>query len=163
MTAIVLKLDSLYGLKTTISRGKVHEYLGMDIEWLTKPGVMIVSMVKYLQKIIEEFPEVIKLTSPSPAGDPFFDVREEADRKVISKEKARHFHCTVAQLLFLCNRARPDIDSLVSFLAIRVREPDKYYWGKLKHGLKYLKVTLYMKRHMSAECLNMIRWWVEAS
>ena len=58
VTALALKLASLYGLKTTIIRGKVHEYLGMDIDWLTKPGVMIVSMVKYLQKIIEEFPEV---------------------------------------------------------------------------------------------------------
>ena len=46
VTALALKWASLYGPKTTISRGKVHEYLGMDIDLLTKPGVMIVSMVK---------------------------------------------------------------------------------------------------------------------
>ena len=46
VTAIALKLASLYGPKTTISCGKVHKYLGMDIDWLSKPGVMIVSMVK---------------------------------------------------------------------------------------------------------------------
>ena len=51
----------------------------MDIEWLTKPSVMIVSMIKYLQKIIEEFPEMIKSTSPSPAGDHLFEVREDAN------------------------------------------------------------------------------------
>ena len=62
VTALVLKLASLYGPKTTISRGKVHEYLGMEIDWLTNPGVMIVSMVKYLQKVIEEFPEAIMST-----------------------------------------------------------------------------------------------------
>ena len=45
VTALALKLASLYGEKTTISRGKVHQYLGMDIDWLTKPGVMIVSMI----------------------------------------------------------------------------------------------------------------------
>ena len=33
----------------------------------------------------------------------------------------------------------------------------------MKPRLKYMKGTLYMKRHMSAECLNMIRWWVDAS
>ena len=33
----------------------------------------------------------------------------------------------------------------------------------MKHELKYLKGTLYTKRHMSAECLNMIRWWVDVS
>ena len=57
VTTLALKLASLYGPKTTISHGKVHEYLGMDIDWLTKSVVMNVSMIKYLQKIIEEFPE----------------------------------------------------------------------------------------------------------
>ena len=64
VTALALKLVSLYGPKTPISRGKLHEYLGMDIDWLTKPGVMIVPMVKYLQKVIKEFPEAIKSISP---------------------------------------------------------------------------------------------------
>ena len=81
---------------------------------------------------------------------------------MLPEEQARQFHCTVAQLLLLCKRDRPGIEPLVSFLTTRVREPDKYAWGKLKHGLKYLKGTLYMKRQISAECLNMIRWWVDA-
>ena len=37
VTALSLKLASLYGEKTTICRGKVHEYLGMDIDWLGQP------------------------------------------------------------------------------------------------------------------------------
>ena len=48
VTALALKLASLYGPKNTISHGKVHEYLGMEIDWLTNPGVMIVYMVRYL-------------------------------------------------------------------------------------------------------------------
>ena len=62
----------------------------MDIDWLTKPGVMIISMIKYLQKIIEEFPEVIKSTRSSPAGDHLLEVREEAERKVLLEEQARY-------------------------------------------------------------------------
>ena len=92
---------------------------------------------------------MIKSTSPSPAGDHLFDVREEADRKVNPAEQTRQFHRTVAQLIFLCKRACPDIEPLVSFLTTRVMEPDEDDWGKLKHGLNYLKGTLYMKRHMS--------------
>ena len=57
--------------------------------WATDPGTTIVSMVKYLYKIIEEFPEVIKGTRFSPAGDHLFDVREDADRKVLPGEQAR--------------------------------------------------------------------------
>ena len=136
VTALALKLASMYGPKTTISCGNVHENIGMYIDWLTKPGVMIVSMVKYLQKIIEEFPELIKSDSPSSAGDQFFDVREEADCKMLPEEQSRQFHCTVAQLLFLCNQDRPYIEPFLSFLTTRVKEPDKDDWGKLKHGLK---------------------------
>ena len=84
-------------------------------------------------------------------------------RKLLPEEQARQFHRTVAQLLFLCKRARPDIEPLVSFLTTRVKEPDEDDWGKLKHGLGYLKGTLYMKRHMKADSLSMIRWWVDAS
>ena len=49
----------IYGPKTTVSRVKVHEYLGMDIDWASVPVTMIVSMIKYLHKVIEEFPEVM--------------------------------------------------------------------------------------------------------
>ena len=34
VTALAMKLSELYGSKTTICRGKVHEYLGMDIDSL---------------------------------------------------------------------------------------------------------------------------------
>ena len=49
------------------------------------------------------------------------------------------------------------------FLTTRVKEPDEDDWAKLKHGLMYLKDTLYMKRHMTDDSLNIIRWWVDAS
>ena len=141
----------------------MHEYLGMDIDWATEPGTMIVSMIKYLYKVIEEFPEVIKATRSSPAGDHLFKVQEDADRKVLPEEQARQFHCTVAQLLLVCKRARPDIEPLVSFLMTRVKEPHKDDWIKLNHGLGYFKGTLYLKRHMRADSLNLIRLWVDAS
>ena len=76
---------------------------------------------------------------------------------------ARQFHRTVAQLLFLCKRARPDVETPVSFLTTRVQEPDEDDWGKLKHCLVYLKNTLHMKRYLSAERLSSIFWWVDGS
>ena len=59
VTAISEKLADLYWPKPTVSLGKVHEYLGMDIDWASFPGTMIVSMIKYLYKVIEEFPEIL--------------------------------------------------------------------------------------------------------
>ena len=75
---------------------------------------------------------MIKLTSPYPAGDHLFDVREEADRKVLPKEQARQFHRKVAQLLFICKRARPYIEPLVSFLGTRLKDPDGDNLGKVE-------------------------------
>ena len=34
------------GPKTTISRGNMHDYLGMDLDFGTCPGTMIISMIK---------------------------------------------------------------------------------------------------------------------
>ena len=157
VTALALKLAKLYGQKTMISRGKVHDYLGMEMNFGTDPGTIIISMSKYLQKIIEEFPETLRGTKASPARDNLFDIREDKDRKLLPEEQASQFHRTVAQLLFLCMRARPDIQTLVSFLTTRVQEPDKDDWGKLRHGLMNLKGTLHMKRYIGAESLCIIK------
>ena len=75
VTVLAEKLAEIYGPKTTVSRGKVHEYLGMNIDWVSVSGKMIVSMIKYLHKVIEEFPEILRGTKASPAGDHMFTVR----------------------------------------------------------------------------------------
>ena len=57
----------------------------------------------------------------------------------------------------------PDIELLISLLTTRMKEPDEGDWGKIKHGLMYLKGTLHMKRYIKMDSLIMIRWWVDAS
>ena len=95
---------------------------------------MIISMIKYLQKILDEWPEVLGGTKAFPATDNLFKVRKDEDRVLLCEEMARQFHRTTAQLLFLCKRARPDVETLVSFLTTRVKSPDEDDWGKLRHG-----------------------------
>ena len=121
INAFALMLAKIYGPKTTISWGKVHEYLGFDIDMGSVPGFMIVSMIKYLYQIIGEFPEVLGGTKPSPAGDHLFTVCNEEDRNVLPEKQARKFHRTTAQLPFLCKRAKPDIELLMSFLMTKVK------------------------------------------
>ena len=102
----------------TVSRGETHDYLGMDLDYSTK-GAVKVSMIKYLRKVFEDFPELIKSTRGSPAADHLFKVREEGAR-LLPEEQAQAFHHAVAQLLFLCMRARPDIQTPIAFLTKRV-------------------------------------------
>ena len=84
---------------------------------------MIMSMIKYIQKIIEEFLDTLRGTKASQARDNLFEIREEEDRKLLPEEQVSQFHRTVAQLMFLCTRARPDVQTFVTFLTTRVKDP----------------------------------------
>ena len=157
-----MKICNIFGKGARFSRGKVHRYLGIDIYW-SQDGPIIVSMIKYLQKIIDDLPEVIHSTYATYAAEYLFTVQCKKERKILSEDQAQHFHQTVVQLVFVCMRDRLDIQPLVVFLAMRVRSPDEDSWGGLKRGLKYLKFTLYMKLYLRADYINMTIWWVYAS
>ena len=83
----------------------------------------------YLQKVINEFPEVLRGTKACPTGDSVFKVRADEYRELLSEEMAKKIHQTVAQLLFPCKQVRPDVNTFVSFLTTRVKQPDKDDWG----------------------------------
>ncbi len=93
--------------------------------------------------------------------DHLFTVRDKSLAKPLSEEQARAFHHTMAQLLFLSNRAQRDIQLERVFLTTRVRCPDKDDWGKVKRLLWYLKGTLNMPLILSADCLTLSMWWVD--
>ena len=40
--------------KPKIKRGKVFDYLGMDLDFESCPGTMVISMIKYLDAMFEE-------------------------------------------------------------------------------------------------------------
>ena len=73
-------------------------------------------MIKYLHKVIKEFPEGITGSAATPAADHLFQVREDGKAKLIEEKCPQQFHTTVAQLLFLSYRARQDIQTEVAFL-----------------------------------------------
>ena len=67
-------MANIYGEKTTISRGRVHDYLGMELDFGTCSGTLIISMIKYQQKILDIFPEVLRGTKACPTGDHVFKI-----------------------------------------------------------------------------------------
>ena len=68
----------------TVHRGKRHNYLGIDLDY-SSPGKVKISMIKYLHKIIQGFPEVIKGGAATPAADHLFQVREDGEAKLLPK------------------------------------------------------------------------------
>ena len=66
-------LAAIYGEALTVHRGKIHDYLGMDLDYTTK-GKVGVSMIKYVDKILEGFLEELGSTAATPASEHLFQV-----------------------------------------------------------------------------------------
>ena len=76
VTKYIEHFKKIYGNRMTIHRGKVHEYLGMDLDY-SSHKVLKIRMIKYIKKVLEEFPEEIKSVAATPAAEHLFEVHEE--------------------------------------------------------------------------------------
>ena len=81
----------------------------------------------------------------------------------VDEKRAQFFHTYVAKTLFLCKRARPDLQTTVSFLCKRVKECTEDDWKKLKRMLQFIRATKDDYLTLSATSLHNVRWWVDAS
>jgi hypothetical protein len=90
----------------TVNRGKVHDYLGMTLDFSVNRKVKI-GMVQYVKNMLAELNADMDGVSPTTAAAHLFDVNEECPK--LDKERAKYYHHNVAKLLFLCKRASPDI------------------------------------------------------
>ena len=153
-------LQSIYG-ELSVTRGKKHTYLGMDLDY-SCPGMVCVSMIPYLKEIIDEFPEDLgERTAKTPATLRLFDINKNPE--FLDPKKANVFHHVVAKLLWASLRARPDILLAVSFLTSRVKKPDVDDWGKLVRLLLYIKGTLELLLRLTAHDARVQKWWIDAS
>jgi hypothetical protein len=145
-----------------VSRGKVHDYLGMTLDY-SKKGEVKVMMIDYMKGVIEDFPEVITGVAATPATQNLFEVRPDESRIILEEKRGQAFHHATAQLLFASSRAGKDIQCTVVFLTMRVNTPDEDDWGKLKRLLRYIRGTIDMPIIMKADGLKIVAWWVDAS
>jgi hypothetical protein len=141
------------------TRGKVHDYLGMVFDFSVDGEVMI-SMVDYMKKFVDEFPFTITGTAHTPAAEDLF---AEGKGPTLGKDKAQIFHTWVAKALFACKRARPDIHPPTTLLCTRVKAPLEDDWKKLIRLLEYVNGTRDDVLRLSAESLHVIKWYVDAS
>jgi hypothetical protein len=143
VTTILNLLDAKYGQEIvggkrapiTINRGKIHEYLGMTLDY-SEPGLAKVNMIEYLKKVLDEMPTEMDGTASSPAGAYLFKIVEGIE--LLDEDASKFFHATIAKLLFLCKRGRPDIQTAIAFLCTRVQHPTKHDYNKLARVIKYL-------------------------
>lgn len=96
-----------------ITRGKVHDYLGMTLNYSMK-GKIQVDMRDYVKGILEDFPHELKSATSPWTGNLF---KVDVDSKSLNKEKSEIFHTFVMKCVFLCKKGWPDIEPGVCFLS----------------------------------------------
>ena len=68
-----------------VTRDTVHKYLGMDLDY-TNDKCVKNSMIKYVDKVIKDFPEKVTTKLAIPASDHLFDISEEDPGKLLLEE-----------------------------------------------------------------------------
>ena len=87
VTTCIEHFRKIYGNRMTVHCGKVHTYLGMDLDF-SSPKVLKIGMIKYIKKILKEFPEEIKSVAATPAVEHLFEVYKDSKDKLLPEEQA---------------------------------------------------------------------------
>jgi hypothetical protein len=106
---LIANLDSEFGKETPLSksRGKVHDYLGMTLDF-SVPGQVTVTMIDYIKMICMDLPKDMIGKAATPGANHLFRVDDE-NAAPLDKDRADLFVHLTMQLLFLSQRACPDI------------------------------------------------------
>jgi hypothetical protein len=104
--SVVELLQQKYGsadAPVTVTYGKVHDYLGMTLDY-SICGKVIINMDHYVGDLLNSLPDDMAFgSSTSPAVTHLYDVNPDAE--VLDKAIAEKFHTLTAKLLFLSKRA----------------------------------------------------------
>jgi len=110
----------------------------MQIDYTKKKQVQI-TMYDYIHNMLNEPPPDMDGGATTPAANHLFSVNQEAQK--LNEKSAEMFHHNLAKILYLCKRARPDIQTAVAFLTTRVKKPDQDDLKKLCRVMRYLRNT----------------------
>ena len=91
----------------SISCGKVHDYLGMNLDFHVE-GEVWIDMEHYIDMTLHDAPKDMEGVSSTPAAAHLFKTNSE-DPKLLDDKKKKIFVHLVMQGLYLSLRGRPDI------------------------------------------------------
>ena len=158
----IAQLDSKFGRETPMnkSRGKIHDYLGMVLDFSVS-GKVTIDMREYVRMVLHDLPPNMIGKANTPAANYLFDINNDS-KPLDSTNKEIYVHY-VMQLLYLNQRGQPDIRTAISFLCTRLQNPDEDDYKKLIRVLKYLQQTDDMTLVLCADASFPLIWWVDAS
>ncbi len=156
--------EKVYGSKelghVKVVCGNRHDYLAMILDY-SVPGAMKLDMIYYILQIIKDFPYNLKSITTNPWTEKLFKVNNES--KNLDDERRAVFHTFVMKAMFLCKRARPDINPAIGFLSSRVKVPNEGDWNKLLKTMGFLKGTVNDVLQLEADDTQSLSWYIDAA
>ena len=138
VTDILDKIEAKFpGL--VITRGKEHTFLGIKFRFRDDQKVEL-DLSEYIHEAIEESGIDVSQKVTTPHASWLFKVDPNA--KKLDEDKKEIFHSVTQKLLGVSQRGRPDVMTTISFLCLRVYQPDVEDWKKLRRLLCFLKCTI---------------------
>ena len=151
VTHVIKNIEQHFG-KMTVRRGRVHEFLGMVIDY-SDPGVAHILMKSYLLKeAIRESQLGITCSATTPAQKNLFDV--DPALTSLDPRNAILFRSIVCKLLYVARYGRPDLLTAVCFLATCVSQPVEQDERKLQRLLEYIHGSIDLTLTISATDLQ---------
>ena len=113
---IIRKLNAEFGQcdNMSVSEGRVHDYLSMKLDY-TVPGTLKVSMINYINTILDDCPKGMDSAAVTPATSHLFKVNS-VNPEYLSVKDAEAFYHSTMQLAYLAHRARPAVRTPIAFL-----------------------------------------------
>ena len=126
VTDIIWRLNDKYGQRTPMvsTHGKIHEYLGMTIDF-TDTDKIEITIYDYVNEMVSKLPTKIIGESATPVSNHLFEIRDDDDaNQLLTPKLSEEFHHLVAKTIFLSKQAQPDLQTAVVFLTTRVKSPN---------------------------------------
>jgi len=141
----------------TVNRGQIQDYVGMTFDFSSREQLKV-TMENFVSELLKECK--VEGVASTPANNNLFQVDDEA---ALDSDNKEYFHSTVAQLLYLAKRVRPDLLFSVSYLTTRVQKPTVRDLEKLNRVLKYLNGTRDLALYLSGSNVLNISAYIDAS
>ena len=160
---IIKLMEAEFGAEAplSISCGKVHDYLGMNLDFRVE-GEVRINMEHYIDMMLHDAPEDMNGVSSTPAAAHLFKTNLE-DPRLLDDKKKKIFVHLVMQGLYLSQRGRPNICTAISFLCGRLHSPDEDDYKKLTRMIRYLHGTKDLILTLWANNDGIVRWWIDES
>ena len=158
VTQVLDQISKYFG-DLSITRGNKHDFLGMNIKIKNKK--VYINMEHQVEEALE-WGGVQEGTKPATSATK--DVYSDTENhELLYEEESDKYHSLVQKLMYLCKRARLDIEPALSYLCTKISGPNYNDKMKLDRVLDFLKATKQDWRIIGVTSLDKLMTWVDAS